>query len=200
MCENATRAFNFRECILAMGGLSPFYTICPKAYLSGNGESFAGCAMDVIPGDEVPHAEGQEMNMITGWDIHTLVAILALLLAKGKGQEENVVPVEAVVDTSPPQDFVQSITHFPSSSCVHSPLVPLFADGCPSPYVSGWKITSSSVISTREIARDFMSHALPPSQKFMNAVLDLQIFEDQYCMAMCDSFSGVLGCLSVLRC
>ncbi|KAJ0783681.1 hypothetical protein HanLR1_Chr01g0023221 [Helianthus annuus] len=66
MCENATHAFNFREGILAMGGLSPFYTICPKAYLSGNGESFAGCAMDVIPGDEVPHAEGQEMDVTPG--------------------------------------------------------------------------------------------------------------------------------------
>ncbi|KAJ0457890.1 hypothetical protein HanIR_Chr15g0778931 [Helianthus annuus] len=58
-----------------------------------------------------------------------------------------------------------------------------------------WKITSSSIISTGEIACDFMSHALPPSQKFINIILDPQIFEDQYCMAVCESFSRGVGML-----
>ncbi|KAF5774495.1 hypothetical protein HanRHA438_Chr13g0611621 [Helianthus annuus] len=32
MCENPTRAYNFPEGVLAMGGLSPLYSVRPKAY------------------------------------------------------------------------------------------------------------------------------------------------------------------------
>ncbi|MFS7890260.1 hypothetical protein Hanom_Chr00s000016g01616631 [Helianthus anomalus] len=32
MCENPTRAYNFPEGVLAMGGLSPLYYVRPKAY------------------------------------------------------------------------------------------------------------------------------------------------------------------------
>ncbi|KAJ0714685.1 hypothetical protein HanPI659440_Chr13g0492221 [Helianthus annuus] len=117
----------------------------------------------------------------------------APLLVK-KSQEGNVKPVEAVAHISLPQTSVKSKVHAPSSR-VWSPLAPLFEEGYPPPYAPNWKITSSSIISTGEIARDFMSHALPPSQRFMNAVLDPQIFEDQYCMAMCESFSWGAGML-----
>ncbi|KAM0041768.1 hypothetical protein Hdeb2414_s0011g00370151 [Helianthus debilis subsp. tardiflorus] len=47
-----------------------------------------------------------------------------------------------------------------------------------------------------------MSHALPHPQKFMNAVLDPQIFEDQYCMVVCESFSRgaeMLQCVQTLK-
>ncbi|KAJ0734697.1 hypothetical protein HanPI659440_Chr11g0423161 [Helianthus annuus] len=37
MCENPTRAFNFPKGILAMGGLSPFYLIRPKAFHENKG-------------------------------------------------------------------------------------------------------------------------------------------------------------------
>ncbi|KAJ0570146.1 hypothetical protein HanHA300_Chr05g0174811 [Helianthus annuus] len=38
MYENSTRAFNFSEGILEMGGLSPFYPTRPKAFLNGRGK------------------------------------------------------------------------------------------------------------------------------------------------------------------
>ncbi|KAJ0788498.1 hypothetical protein HanPI659440_Chr05g0192421 [Helianthus annuus] len=99
----------------------------------------------------------------------------------------------------PSQVSVQSRFHFPSSSRVQSPLALLFAEGYSPPYVPSWNITFASIISTGEIAPDFMSHALTPSQKFMNAVLDPQVFEDQCYMAMCDNFLGVLGCYRVFK-
>ncbi|KAJ0480685.1 hypothetical protein HanIR_Chr13g0634491 [Helianthus annuus] len=124
----------------------------------------------------------------------------APLLVK-KSQEGNVKPVEAVAHISLPQTSVKSKVHAPSSR-VWSLLAPLFEEGYPPPYAPNWKITSSSIISTGEIAREFMSHALPPSQRFMNVVLDPQIFEDQYCMAVCESFSwgaGMLRHVQVLK-
>ncbi|MFS7939291.1 hypothetical protein Hanom_Chr05g00450011 [Helianthus anomalus] len=39
MYENPTRAFNFAEGILAMGGLSPSYPIRPKAFVGKKGIS-----------------------------------------------------------------------------------------------------------------------------------------------------------------
>ncbi|KAJ0946463.1 hypothetical protein HanRHA438_Chr01g0004251 [Helianthus annuus] len=130
--------------------------------------------------------------MLSQGNFKALVAISASsapLMVKQKGPEVNVVPVETAIHTSPPQASIQSRIQVPSSSRVQSPLAPLFVEGYSPPYAPNWKITSSSIISTWEIARDFMSHALPPSQKFMNVVLDPQIFEDQYCMAMCEIFS-----------
>ncbi|KAM0016688.1 hypothetical protein Hdeb2414_s0028g00699431 [Helianthus debilis subsp. tardiflorus] len=40
MYEHSTRAFNFPEGILAMGGLSPFYPTRPKAFYEGIGKFF----------------------------------------------------------------------------------------------------------------------------------------------------------------
>ncbi|KAJ0514850.1 hypothetical protein HanHA300_Chr10g0374181 [Helianthus annuus] len=40
MYEHSTWAFNFPEGILAMGGLSPFYPTCPRAFLDGREMSF----------------------------------------------------------------------------------------------------------------------------------------------------------------
>ncbi|KAF5798393.1 hypothetical protein HanRHA438_Chr07g0302881 [Helianthus annuus] len=45
------------------------------------------------------------------------------------------------------------------------------------------------------MTRDFMSHALPPSQRFMKIALDPKNFKDQYCMAICESFSRGAGML-----
>ncbi|MFS7937285.1 hypothetical protein Hanom_Chr05g00425821 [Helianthus anomalus] len=91
-------------------------------------------------------------------------------LVLGPLPEVTVVPIEDAIHTSPPQASIQSRIQVPSSSRAQSPLAPLFVEGCPPPYVPNWKTTSSSIISTGEIARDFMSHALPP-QKFMKDVV-----------------------------
>ncbi|KAJ0639804.1 hypothetical protein HanPSC8_Chr16g0701341 [Helianthus annuus] len=45
MYEYPTRAFNFPEGILAMGGLSPLYPIRPKAYCEKRGKSFVFVAV-----------------------------------------------------------------------------------------------------------------------------------------------------------
>ncbi|MFS8020396.1 putative mei2/Mei2-like RNA recognition, RNA-binding domain superfamily [Helianthus anomalus] len=43
-----------------------------------------------------------------------------------------------------------------------------------------------------------MSHALPPSNRFMNFALDPKIFDDQYSMSICEGFFRSAGTL--LRC
>ncbi|KAJ0430642.1 hypothetical protein HanHA300_Chr17g0671341 [Helianthus annuus] len=83
-----------------------------------------------------------------------------------------------------------------------SPLAPLFADAIPFTYVPKWKVTNSSVIGTPEAARDFLSHAVPPSHKFMNSALRDDLFEDQYSMSLCESFfrgAGMLQRIDDLR-
>ncbi|KAJ0512930.1 hypothetical protein HanHA300_Chr10g0351691 [Helianthus annuus] len=73
-----------------------------------------------------------------------------------------------------------------------SPLAPLFADALPAPYVPKWKITPSSVVGNPETARDFLTHVVPPSYKFMNSALRDDLFDDQYSMSLCEGlFRGV---------
>ncbi|KAM0046047.1 hypothetical protein Hdeb2414_s0009g00311341 [Helianthus debilis subsp. tardiflorus] len=57
MCENPTRAFTFFEGILAMGGLSPSYSVRPRA--------FFGDSKDVkfVVGDEVEPGLNQDVEM-----------------------------------------------------------------------------------------------------------------------------------------
>ncbi|KAJ0957636.1 hypothetical protein HanPSC8_Chr01g0029961 [Helianthus annuus] len=76
-----------------------------------------------------------------------------------------------------------------------SPLAPLFADALPFTYVTKWKITHSLVIGTPETARDFLSHAVPPSHRFKNSALRDDLFEDQYSMSLCESFFRGAGML-----
>ncbi|MFS7923676.1 hypothetical protein Hanom_Chr03g00263581 [Helianthus anomalus] len=72
------------------------------------------------------------------------------------------------------------------------PLAPLFADALPVPYVPMWKITQSSVVGNPETARDFLTHAVPPSHRFMNSALRDDLFDDQYIMSLCEGlFRGV---------
>ncbi|MFS7929172.1 hypothetical protein Hanom_Chr04g00329341 [Helianthus anomalus] len=88
--------------------------------------------------------------------------------AKGKGPKISAAPIEPVVPTSPTQAISQSMFQLPACFRARTPLAPLFAEGCPPPYIPRWKITTSTVVNTPEIVRDFMSHALPPSHRFMN--------------------------------
>ncbi|KAJ0435247.1 hypothetical protein HanIR_Chr17g0891221 [Helianthus annuus] len=64
------------------------------------------------------------------------------------------------------------------------------------------RVTSSSVIGTPESARDFLSHVVPPSHKFVNSALRDDLFEDQYNMSLCESFfrgAGMLQRIDDLR-
>ncbi|KAJ0669399.1 hypothetical protein HanPI659440_Chr17g0700711 [Helianthus annuus] len=75
-----------------------------------------------------------------------------------------------------------------------SPLAPLFADALPVPYIPKRKITQSSVVGTSETARDFLTHAVPPSHRFMNSALRDDLFDDQYSMSICEGlFRGGAG-------
>ncbi|KAJ0854259.1 hypothetical protein HanRHA438_Chr14g0660661 [Helianthus annuus] len=83
-----------------------------------------------------------------------------------------------------------------------SPLAPLFADAILFTYVPKWKVTNSSVVGTPEAARDFLSHAVPPSHKFVNSALRDDLVEDQYSMSPCESFfrgAGMLQRIDDLR-
>ncbi|KAJ0806251.1 hypothetical protein HanPI659440_Chr02g0087421 [Helianthus annuus] len=76
-----------------------------------------------------------------------------------------------------------------------SPLAPLFADALPVPYIPRWKITQSTVVGTPETARDFLAHVVPPSHRFMNSALRVDIFDDQYSMSLCEGFFRGVGML-----
>ncbi|MFS7985516.1 hypothetical protein Hanom_Chr11g00999261 [Helianthus anomalus] len=83
-----------------------------------------------------------------------------------------------------------------------SPLAPLFADALPIPYVPKWKIAQSTVVGTLETARDFLAHAVPPSDRFMNSALRVDLFDDQYSMSHCEGFfqgAGMLQRVDELR-
>ncbi|KAM0010817.1 hypothetical protein Hdeb2414_s0069g00770711 [Helianthus debilis subsp. tardiflorus] len=76
----------------------------------------------------------------------------------------------------------------PEGFAHRSPLAPLFADAILFTYVPKWKTTHSLVIGTPEAARDFLSHAVPPSHRFMNSALRDDLFEDLYSMSLRESF------------
>ncbi|KAJ0433964.1 hypothetical protein HanIR_Chr17g0876031 [Helianthus annuus] len=62
--------------------------------------------------------------------------------------------------------------------------------------------TSAPTIGTPEAARDFLSHAVPPSHKFVNSALRDDLFEDQYSMSLYESFfrgAGMLQSIDDLR-
>ncbi|KAJ0858225.1 hypothetical protein HanRHA438_Chr13g0598751 [Helianthus annuus] len=83
-----------------------------------------------------------------------------------------------------------------------SHLAPLFADAIPLTYVPKWKVSHSSLIGTPEAARDFLTHVVPPSHKFVNSALRDDLFEDQYSMSLCESFfrgDGMLQRIDDLR-
>ena len=83
-----------------------------------------------------------------------------------------------------------------------SPLAPLFADAITLTYVPKWKVSHSSVIGTPEAARDFLTHDVPPSHKFVNSALRDDLFEDQYNMSLSESFfrgAGMLQRIDDLR-
>ncbi|MFS7919007.1 hypothetical protein Hanom_Chr03g00207871 [Helianthus anomalus] len=69
-----------------------------------------------------------------------------------------------------------------------SPLAPLFGEGYSTPFIPGWKIALSTIIDTVDVSRDFMSNAIPSAQRFINSTLDSRIFDDQYCLAVCEAF------------
>ncbi|KAJ0468794.1 hypothetical protein HanIR_Chr14g0700711 [Helianthus annuus] len=71
-------------------------------------------------------------------------------------------------------------------------LAPLFGEGYSTPFVPDWEITPSTIINTRDVARDFISN-VPPAQRYTNLLLDSRIFEDHYCMVVCEGFTRGAG-------
>ncbi|MFS7951431.1 hypothetical protein Hanom_Chr07g00595091 [Helianthus anomalus] len=115
--------------------------------------------------------------------------------AKEKGLERSATPIDPIVGASPVQATGQS--RFKLLECFHArtPLAPSMVEGLPATYIPRWKITHSIVVGTPEIPRDFMAHALPPSHRFMNSALDLKIFDDQYCLSICEGIFRGAGML-----
>uniref|UniRef100_A0A251TNS5 Transposase (putative) gypsy type domain-containing protein n=1 Tax=Helianthus annuus TaxID=4232 RepID=A0A251TNS5_HELAN len=308
VCENPTRAFTFSEGILAMGGLSPSYSVHPRAFFGKKELTLwrllQGDSRDVkfVVGDEVEPGLNRDVEVqVVGGSVQTggPVAVEESEGASSDGEESSPDPLQAghsdrddeedlesrlvckrkAVSPKPvpaPRDIRQRLRsasgqkvppatkavselppigvkgslskHLRSSSLVsapllgsshdpieiptglsssrvrdktpevsiariasafevsphhatgtskpsqfeglacRSPLAPLFADALPFTYVPKWKITHSSVIGTPETARDFLSHVVPPSHRFMNSALRDDIFEDQYSMSLCESF------------
>ncbi|KAJ0436074.1 hypothetical protein HanIR_Chr17g0900401 [Helianthus annuus] len=121
---------------------------------------------------------------------------------RDKTSEVGVARFSSAYDLSPLHATGTSKPSFQEGLAHRSPLAPLFVDALPSAYVPKWKVTSSSVIGTPEAARDFLSHAVPPSHKFVNSALRDDLFEDQYSMSLCESFfrgAGMLQRIDDLR-
>ncbi|KAJ0558368.1 hypothetical protein HanIR_Chr07g0335501 [Helianthus annuus] len=119
-----------------------------------------------------------------------------------KASEVGVARFSSAYELSPLHATGTSNPTFQEGLACRSPLASLFADAIPTTYVPKWKVTSSSVIGTPEAARDFLSHAVPPSHKFVNSALRDDLFEDQYSMSLCESFfrgAGMLQRIDDLR-
>ncbi|KAM0043078.1 hypothetical protein Hdeb2414_s0010g00337041 [Helianthus debilis subsp. tardiflorus] len=131
-----------------------------------------------------------------------ILAAPASSQVKGKGPEVSAAPADPVVEAFPIQATGQSKFKLPECFRARSPLVPFFAEGLPIAYIPQWRITPSIVVDTPEVARDFMAHALPPSHRFMNFVVDSEVFDDQYSLSICEGFfrsAGMLQRVNVLR-
>ncbi|KAJ0700150.1 hypothetical protein HanOQP8_Chr10g0364341 [Helianthus annuus] len=109
---------------------------------------------------------------------------------RDKTPEISAAHVIPAFDISPLHATGTSKPSHPEGLAFQSPLAPLFAEGLPVPYVPKWKITSSTIVGTPEIARDFLAHVVPPSHKFMNSALRPDLFDDQYNMSLCEGFLG----------
>ncbi|MFS7972589.1 hypothetical protein Hanom_Chr09g00846581 [Helianthus anomalus] len=121
---------------------------------------------------------------------------------RDKASEVGVARFSSTDELSPSHATGTSKPSFQEGLAYRSPLAPLFADALPGTYVPKWKVTSSSVIGTPEAAWDFLSHAVPPSHKFVNSALRDDLSEDQYSMSLCESFfrgAGMLQRIDDLR-
>ncbi|KAM0061195.1 hypothetical protein Hdeb2414_s0004g00133151 [Helianthus debilis subsp. tardiflorus] len=119
-----------------------------------------------------------------------------------KTPEVTIARVNPAFDISPLQATGTSKPSHPEVLPSRSPLAPLFAEGLLVPYVSKWKVTTSTVMGTPETARDYLDHDVPPPHKFMNFALNLDLFDDQYSMSLCEGFfkgAGMLQRVDELR-
>ncbi|KAJ0914457.1 hypothetical protein HanPSC8_Chr06g0238771 [Helianthus annuus] len=46
----------------------------------------------------------------------------------------------------------------------------------------------STIVGIPEVAQNFMAHNVPPPHMFMNFALDPELFDDQYCLSICEGF------------
>ncbi|KAM0014357.1 hypothetical protein Hdeb2414_s0016g00496981 [Helianthus debilis subsp. tardiflorus] len=100
---------------------------------------------------------------------------IRLRLRSASGQKAP--PAMKATSELPPIGVKGSLSkHLRSSSFVSEPLL-------------------SSVVRTPETARDFLSHAVPPSHRFMNSALRDDLFGDQYSMSLCEGFFRGVGLL-----
>ncbi|KAM0025879.1 hypothetical protein Hdeb2414_s0021g00579841 [Helianthus debilis subsp. tardiflorus] len=267
MYENPMRAFTFSEGILAMGGLSPSYSVRPKAFsvkkltlwklLQGDSKDvkFVAGGSTVVEGGEGTSSDGEESSRDSLLVKHCSHGDEEDLESRFAHKRKVASPKQALVPRDirqrlrsasgqkappatkaafelPPIGVKGSLSkHLRSSSFAseplltpevsiarinsafeisphhatgtskpshfegftsRSPLAPLFADALPAPYVPKWKITPSSVVGNPGTAWDFLTHAVPPSHKFMNSALRDDLFDDQYSMSLCEGlFRGV---------
>ncbi|MFS7945284.1 hypothetical protein Hanom_Chr06g00522421 [Helianthus anomalus] len=302
MYENPTRAFTFSEGVLAMGGLSPIYSVRPKAFFGKRGTLlFLACCITLwgflqgdsrdvkfviddkvepalnwgvemkvtggsvqaggsaaMEGDEGASSDGEESSTgsiqvkdsshddkedlenrlarkrkaVSPKQVTPAAKAASELLPIGvKGSlskhlrfssfvsepllgsshahiEIPTAPSFSRVRDKTPEVSVARVTpafeispnhatgtnkpsHFEGFAS-RSPLAPLFAYALPVPYVPKWKITQSSMVGTPETARDFLTHAVPPSHRFINFALRDDLFDDQYNISLCERlFRGV---------
>ncbi|KAJ0530372.1 hypothetical protein HanHA89_Chr10g0389171 [Helianthus annuus] len=193
MYENPTRAFTFPEGVLAMGGLSPFYSVRPKAFF---GKKVISGGIAEIPVSRSPLGQGSSKAPIkiplpptSSW-------------VRDRTPDTSAACVNPAFDISPLRATGTSKPSDLDIPVSHSPLAPLFAEALLVPYIPKWKITSSTVVGTPETAREFLAHVVPPSQKFMNSALRSDLFDDQYSMSLCEGFfrgAGMLQRMDELR-
>ncbi|KAJ0716510.1 hypothetical protein HanPI659440_Chr13g0513531 [Helianthus annuus] len=114
---------------------------------------------------------------------------------RDKTPEVSVARITPAFEISPHHATGTSKPSYFEGFASRSPLAPLFVDALPVPYVPKWKITQSSVVGTPEIAREFLTHAVPPSHRFMNSALKGDLFNDQYNISLCKGLFRGIGML-----
>ncbi|KAJ0669039.1 hypothetical protein HanPI659440_Chr17g0696531 [Helianthus annuus] len=191
--ENPTRAFTFPEVVLAMGGLSPFYSVWPKAFIGKKEMTLWGLL----------HGDCRDVKFMGSSKASIKIPNApSSSRVRDKTPEISAARITPTFNVSPLHATGTSKPSHPEGLVSQSRLAPLFADALQVPYAPKWKITLSTVVGTPETARDFLANAIPPSHKFMNSALRSDLFNDQYSVSLCKGFfrgAGMLQWMDELR-
>ncbi|MFS7978938.1 hypothetical protein Hanom_Chr10g00921371 [Helianthus anomalus] len=197
MYENPTRAFTFPEGMTLWGLLQgdcrdikfmvgdkvdPDMSCALEKKTPGTGSSVHVEDYVAVDKGEKTSSEGSSKAPIVIPPAPTSFRV------KDKVPEVSVARVNPAFDIFPLQATGTGKPSHPEDLLSQSPLTPLFAEGLPVPYVSKWKITTSTVVGNPETAQDFLDHVVPPPHKFMNFALNPDLFDDQYSMSLCKGF------------
>ncbi|MFS7935907.1 hypothetical protein Hanom_Chr05g00409071 [Helianthus anomalus] len=124
MYENPTRAFTFSEGILAMGGLSPFYSVRPKAFFGKKGGFPGSLQMKSSSDEDEENLESRSTRNRKVVSPKQVPAPCGIRLRLRSASGQKAFPATKAASELPPIGVKGSFSkHFRSSSLVSEPLL-----------------------------------------------------------------------------